>query len=243
MESPNAMGQASAKGHEPAKKRGFSYRRHILATGMFVVLVGVGCVGIWLSWYVAGRQMLIGFLGIMAINGLLALLTLLFIVHALFMLFAKPRSLKHAALRLFFVVIPPITFLLGFYISGVLGQPAFLLGFERWVVKNVDTEAIQGWLAAKGQKYVSNTYHPQKVPAEFPKYLVDFDPSWITIGAEREGEVTADFHWGSALAGHWDIVVGPPTMPMPKSSRMDLGNGYGQSCRVVKPGVYVTWNE
>jgi hypothetical protein len=243
MESPNAMGQASAKGHEPLKKRGFSYRRHILATGMFVVLVGVGCVGIWLSWYVAGLQMLIGFLGIMAINGLLALLTLLFIVHALFMLFAKPRSLKHAALRLFFVAIPPITFLLGFYVSGALARPAFLLGFERWVTKNVDTNAIQEWLATEGAKYSSKTYHGGKFPAEFPKYLVAFDPSWISIGAEREGEWTADFHWGSALAGHWDIVVGPPTMSMPKSGRVDLGGGYVEFRRAVKPGVYVTWSD
>jgi hypothetical protein len=233
---------------DAARKRDFSYRNHIIATGVFVVLVGIGSLGVWLLDYIGGLHNSPGLTFPIPtpafILGPLALLTLAFTVHGFFALFAKPRSLKHAVLRLFFVVIPPLTFLFGApVVFRILPHP-FLLGFGGWVAKNVDTTAIQEWLATEGHKYSSNTYYyPGKFPAEFPKYLVDFDPSWIMIGAEREGEVTADFHWGSALAGHWDIVVGPPTMQMPKSGRVGLGNGYEQFRRPVKPGVYVTWSD
>jgi hypothetical protein len=247
MESSDVTDQPPAGADDAAGQREFSYGGQIAALGVFLGLMGIGLAGSWSSFYIGGlrNDPWIGFLGFLVLGGLLALVTLVFIFHDLFMLFAKPRSLKHVALKLLFLVIPPIAFVLGFCVFRILPQPAFLLGFEGWVAKNVDTHAIQQWLATEGVNYAGKAYNGGNVPPELPKYLVAFKPPCLSIGAEGEGhwDGTAKFHWGSALAGHWDIVVGPPTMSIPQSGRVDSGAGHVEFHRVIKPGVYLTWSD
>lgn len=181
--------------------------------------------------YVGGTENLPGrgFIAFVQIYGVLALTGLGFIIWQCVQLFRTPCSGRVA-----FLIVPPIILVGGFMIIPPLA-PAFLRGFEQWVLREVDTDAIQQWLAAEGHKYVGwNLGSGHGFPEDFPDFLVRFKPSYISFhDSVPEGGLRVEFGWAGGWQA-WRLVVGLPDMPMPKEGLS--GDEYR---RPIKPGVYI----
>jgi hypothetical protein len=166
-----------------------------------------------------------GIFAFMTIYGVLGLASLGFIMWQFIQLFRRPRVGRGA-----FLIAPPIILVAGFMVMRPLTTP-FLDGFEQWVLRDVDTDAIQQWVATEGHKYTFQKYMGVVGPAEkLPDVIVRLKPTMIWFpDPASEGGLCVILGWGGALRG-WHVVVGLSDMPMPKET----------GCRrSIKPGVYI----
>jgi len=180
-----------------------------------------------------------GFLPSIALSGLLVPVSLGFIIWAIIQLFLPPHTLNRIFSRAAFLIAPPVILVAGFLISTPLATP-FLRGFEKWVLREVDTDAIQRWLATEGRDYAGKQYESREgFPKELPDFLVRFRPRYITFrNSTSEGGLCVEFEWGGGFA-HWGLTVGLPDMSTPEEGSIDLGGSETEFRRPIKPGVYV----
>jgi len=217
---------------------GPSFRRWFLRYKVEVAFLGLlaaaaigGAFYIRHAEYVGGMNRLgaKGEAAFMEIFGVLVLASLGFIIWTIIQLFHSPRTGKHALLQVAFLIVPPIILVGGFMITVPLSPP-FLRGFEQGVLREVDTDAIQQWVATEGHKYTFMKCRPEEVfPDELPGFLVPFKRTVIWFPAPAsEGGLRVEFLMGGLHS--WELVVGLPGMPMPKET------GFS---RHIKPGVYI----
>ena len=114
----------------------------------------------------------------------------------------------------------------------------FLRGFEQWVLREVDTDAIQQWLAGEGRNYAGRQYNGD-FPEELPDFLVRFKPKLVRFSnPASEGGLHIEFGCGGGLS-YWGLIVGLPDMPTPKEGDIDLSESETEFRRPIKPGVYI----
>ena len=102
------------------------------------------------------------------------------------------------------------------------GAVTYLEGFEKWVSKNVDINAIQSWiLSEEADKYLGRRYENGNFPPELPDFITNFDPLFIDFhGHESEKGKCIEFIWGSGISGLKGIVVGSPEMKTMQKGRL-----------------------
>jgi hypothetical protein len=123
---------------------------------------------------------------------------------------------------------------------GESGAAVYLQGFERRMLARADIEAIQQWLATDGGKYAGREYR-QDFLAELPKCLADLHPSVILFSnATAQHGVTVEFRWNAPHGENFGLVVGPPTMEIPKEGSIRLpDSSFNEFRRPIKRGAYV----
>jgi hypothetical protein len=149
------------------------------------------------------------------------------------------------------VCVMPAALIIGMLVGFICpifepGAMTFLRGFERWTERNVDTIAIQRWMADANDNYWDSRHwygksYPAKevIPEEFPDFLKDFNPQYLWLErSELDGTKIIRFEWGGAL-GHWGIVIGDPSMKMPELTEESYSKSVVEFRRILKPGVYV----
>ena len=216
------------------------YKSEVVILGFFAAMA-IG--GPWFAGhleYVGGTKNSHGdgFLVLMAVYGLLLLAGAGFTVHAIIQLILPPYTCRHILLRLAFVTAPALILVGGFIANFRIGAPSspFLRGFERWVVREVDIDAIQQWLATEGRKYAGQSVRSRD---ELPDFLVRFKPAYIRFRDLPAGTgLCVEFEWGGP-PGHWALIVGPPDMPMPEGDPPDLGPSEVEIRHPIRPGVYI----
>jgi len=165
--------------------------------------------------------------------------SLAFIIWAIIQFFRPPHTLTRILLQIVFLIAPPVVLVGGFMIGTPLAVH-FLRGFEQWVLREVDADAIQQWLATEGHSYANRQYNIREgFPKELPDFLVRFKPKFISFrNSMSEGGPCVEFGWGGGLAS-WGLIIGSPDMPMPKEGAINLTESETEFRRPVKPGVYV----
>lgn len=213
--------------NDPSSRRWFlRYKVEVAFLGLLAAAAIGGAFYIRHVEYVGGTKN-VGIEGTFAfirIYGVLGLASLGFIMWQFIQIFRPPCVGRGA-----FLIAPPIILVAGFMVMRPLTTP-FLDGFERWVLREVDTDAIQQWLPAEGRKYSFVKCNSTVFPKDLPDFLVRSNPTmiWFPNPAEEDG-LCVILGWGGTLRG-WYVVVGLPDMPMPKET------GYR---RPIKPGVYI----
>ena len=152
--------------------------------------------------------------------------------------------LKHSDIRqiLFMLALlvlgPAIVFCAFEYISPL--SPVFLEGFEQWVLKETDIDAIQTWLESEGAKHIGQVYSSKEgFPDDLPKFLVDLNPKLISFkySTSRNGPIIT-FNW-LLFMDDYGLIVGPPEMETPQKGLIKLRRDYYEFRRPVKPGAYI----
>lgn len=151
-------------------------------------------------------------------------------------LFRWPCSFSHLVIKLTLTAIPLLTCVGIMFVSKRM-PPSYLYGFRRWATANVDIEAIQQWLATDRAKYMG-LFSENNFPPEWPKGLTEFKPQSIAFGGTDANELTVSFFWG-AIDETWGLVVGPPTMTMPKAGKIDRSELHWEYRLPAKAGAYV----
>ncbi len=164
---------------------------------------------------------------------LLVFYSICFIVRV----FLSTRTVKNILIKITYVVMPFAIFFGSFMITIPL-TPVFLKGFEKWVLKEVDINAIQQWLATEGQQYKCE-YFTEDFPKEFPAFLTKNKPYIIIFeNSELDNTRYIDFRWGGGMDS-WGLRIGSPSMKMPEQGMLKIREGYYEFRRPIAPGVYV----
>ena len=119
------------------------------------------------------------------------------------------------------------------------GAVFFLKGYEKWVSKNVDINAIQTWLlSGEADKYIGEQYSPN-YPDDFPDFMTNFNPNIIIFhGEESEKGKGIEFQTGLGLA-YWGIVVGSPATKTKQEGVIKHSESDYEYKRSIQPGVYI----
>jgi hypothetical protein len=217
------------------------YKVEAVLLGLFAVLAIGGPLCAGYAEFLGGTKNSDGdgFGVFVGVYFLLVLTSLVFIASAIVRFFRSPRTLRHILLQIVFLIAPP-AFLVGGFLATPPGASAFLRGFERWVLQEVDTDAIQKWLATEGRDFAGRQYDIRHgFPEELPDFLVRFKPKFISFrNYISEGGPCVEFGWGGGLAS-WGLIVGLPAMPTPKEGAINLTESETEFRHPVKPGVYV----
>lgn len=123
----------------------------------------------------------------------------------------------------------------------------FLRGFEGWVNRNVDTDAVQKWIATNesywptsddenGKFYDTRREElPDELPGCFRKFKIQ---SVYFKRSELGSSRIVEFRWGGGM-WHWGVVIGDPNMVMPESGWEEISDGFWKYRRVIKAHVYI----
>jgi len=119
------------------------------------------------------------------------------------------------------------------------GAVFFLKGYEKWVSKNVDINAIQTWLlSGEADKYTGEQYSPN-YPDDFPDFMTNFNPNIIIFhGEESEKGKGVEFQTGLGLA-YWGILVGSPATKTKQEGVIKHSESDYEYRRSIQPGVYI----
>lgn len=122
------------------------------------------------------------------------------------------------------------------------GQPGavyYLRGFEKWVTKNVDVDAVQTWiLSQEADNYLCHRYERDNFPSDLPDFIKNVNPEWIVFFASEKGRCI-EFMWVNGISEYKGIVVGSPVMKTKQEELIKHSNTDFQYRRSIKPGVYV----
>jgi hypothetical protein len=203
---------------------------------VFLILLAAGAIGgdvyIRHAEYVGGMKNLgaKGFVAFIQTYGALVLASLGFILWEIIQCFRTSHTGRRASRHAAFLIAAPVILIGGWMIMAPLNSP-FLRGFEQWVRQEVDTDAIQQWLATEGRNCTCVKGSLEAVFGEqLPPFLVPLKQGQIWFpDPASEGGLRVEFLMGGALHG-WELVVGLPDMPMPKE---------GTTRRHIEPGVYI----
>jgi hypothetical protein len=161
-------------------------------------------------------------------------------------LFQEPSDAKTISSSIIGAFI--VGFFVGFFVPTAfeLGAVTYLKGFERWVTRNVDTDAIQQWIL------VNECYWPDPkrqdegfyglgkgIPDDLPECFTGFRRQYIYFKySELDHSRVVGFEWGGPMS-HWGIIIGPPNMKMPELMEEWYDDYDVVFRRILKPGVYV----
>jgi hypothetical protein len=115
-----------------------------------------------------------------------------------------------------------------------------LRGYEKWVEKKIDIEAIRQWLIALPPEYSGQYYFDAKdFPKELPLAITNLDPYHMNLSEFKNGQRQVEFEWGRAL-GHWGIRIGLEGMETPKEEEcIKFSESEWEYRRPIQPGVYI----
>ncbi len=222
------------------------WRRAYLIEAVLLVLLAAAAFGgrLWLVHveFVGGLNNCSGasIWAAFRVYPVLALVSVTLAIGAITQLFLSPRTCRHVLLRFGFLIAIPAIFAgsLAVAVPGELN--AFERGYEQWILKEVDIDAIQQWLAAEGHKYAGQGYYTSgNFLEDWPGFLTEFKPQYVAFpdSASQRGPYV-EFEWGGPLR-HWGFAIGLPTMPMPEEGAIDLTPTLLEYRYPIKPGVYI----
>ncbi len=178
-----------------------------------------------------------GFIAAMQTFGVLSLIGLAFMIWTLVRFLRSPGGGKRTPAHLAFLTVSALILVAHFMVTGPLAA-TFLRGFEQWVLREVDTDAIQQWLATDGRNYAGRQYNGN-LPEDLPDFLVRFKPRYVRFSdLASESGLHIEFGCGGGVS-LWGFVVGLPDMPTPKEGAIDVSRSTVEFRRPIKPGVYV----
>ncbi len=130
--------------------------------------------------------------------------------------------------------------LLDFSDAWSLGAEDFLRGYEKWVQKEVDIAAIQGWLVGLDPVYSEQGYfEAEDFPEELPVFITRLKPHHMNFSKFEKDQRCVEFEWGCAL-GHAGIRIGLPGMETPKGEEyITLPEDNREYRRPIQSGVYI----
>ena len=123
------------------------------------------------------------------------------------------------------------------------GAVHHLRGFEKWVAKNVDVDAVQTWIMSPdADQYLRNkssTYINYALPKDLPDFVSNFGPEYIAFRADESDKGRhVEIGW-STLGGSWGIIVGSPTMKTKQEGMIRHSKYHNEFRRPIKSGVYI----
>jgi hypothetical protein len=230
--------QANESSNEPHR----SYTLDIVLAAAVVVLVAGGSYLMYRAEYLGGMSNDPNQGFITGFPLLLAMLPLTFVVVVceLVRLFPWPRTSGHRLLRLAFLLFPPVVFSGSFVATTPLAE-AFLKGFERWVAREADLDALQDWLTTGGRRFASESLFLHRENSEaLPACLTSLRPWHVSFRAGgTEDEITVELCWPAGFSDEYGLVIGPPTMGTPKTGMIKVRQNCHEFRRPVRPGAYI----
>ena len=169
---------------------------------------------------------------------LLKIVIVLFVVTRIFF-HLKPdkRNKKYAITALVSVLIYIGSWIFMFTFDQP-GAVYYLRGFEKWVAKNVDVDAIQTWiLSSEADKYFGHRYYRDNFPSELPDFIKNINPEWIYAYKSEKGRCIK-LLWPHGFVEYRGIVVGSPTMETKQEELIKRSNYDFEYRHSIKPGVY-----
>jgi len=114
--------------------------------------------------------------------------------------------------------------------------------------RKADIPAIRNWLGTlenddcDGEMidlFSDSDYLRSQWPdsVEWPESLRVFNPHYVTLDLDDNGDPKIRLTWGAAL-GHWGVEIGMEDMRIPQSDFSE----FGEYRLALEPGVYV-WHE
>lgn len=224
--------------------RKINYKFDIIIIAAILAISIIGCVHINLIFYNAGFVNGIGFRAIPygLLYGLLKIVIVLFAVTRIFFhLKSGKRNKKYAVTALVSVLIYIGSWVFMFTFDQP-GSVYHLRGFKKWVIKNVDVDAVQTWiLSQETEKYFGNkhsAYMNQDFPKGLPDFVTNVAPEYIAF---RAGESDEEKHivigW-SSLDTSWGIVTGSPAMKTKQEGRIRHSKYHNEFRYPIKPGIF-----
>jgi len=230
--------------NEAVKQRSRSFTLDILLAGAVILLVGGGSYLTYRAEYLGGasntpNQGMILFFPLLVP---MLLVTLMAFICYLARLFPWPPTLGHWLVRLAFLLLPPAVLFGSFALTTPLAD-VFLKGFEQWVTREADIDAIQEWLATEGHPFAGQTFHLEPhtdAPEGLPTCLTALRPSALSFSdGEAEGEMSAKLWWPCGFGETYGLIIGPPTMHTRETGTIEVREDSSEFRRLIQPGVYV----
>ena len=169
---------------------------------------------------------------------LLKIVIVIFAVTRIFFhLKPEKRSKKYAITALMSFLI-----FIGYWISlPMFHQPGavhFLRGFEKWVAKNVDVDAIQTWIMSQDAgKYLGHRYVQGNFPSDLPDFITNPNPFWIDIYESEIGRYVG-LLWPHGFVEYNGVVIGSSIMKIKQEELIKHSNTDFEYRRSSKPRVY-----
>ena len=222
------------------KTRKASYKFDIVFILVFLAILITGTFYVRHFEYEGGlvNKMGLSILPWLYFTAIELLMLLFFSIRFLIRVCRPSHGIKHILIIIACVVMPYAIFFGSSMITTPLAA-AFINGFEKWVLKEVDIKAIQQWLATEGQKYKGQLYGYGEFPNDFPACLTESKPNYIYFGiSELDGTLYIEFNWGGGMSS-WGVRVGSPSMKMPEEGEVKIRESYYEDRRPIAPGVYI----
>lgn len=221
---------------------------------VFVILVPAGGF-----FYLCGRfSPYLTFLVVWFVYpGIVACLVLFIVASTRRLLLDWKRCTRRKRLITIVQIGIPIVFIASFVISVTtpietcLAQPGYkpyTYGFRERIRSKADIDAIQDWLRTLSREdctgenidILSDSFPfksrwPDSI--DWPKSLKAFNPHYVKVGLDENGNPKVRLTWGGALA-HWGVEIGMEDMEIPPS---DFSR-WGEYRLPLERGVYV-WYE
>jgi hypothetical protein len=225
--------------NEPMRTRRKPYVPDIVLTAVVVALAAGGSYFPDWAEYTGGLRGVGVGCGFLLVLGMRPLIVLVSLVVAVRWFLAKRHTPSHKLLRLTFPAICLAAILIPIRVSEPAAA-AYLRGFERRMLEEVDIDAVQQWLIANGLEYAGREYFSD-FPAELPGCLTEFHPWVIRFGdVASEHGITVEFRWLAPHGENFGLIVGPPTMKTPEEGMIRLpDSGFNEFRCPIKLGVYV----
>jgi hypothetical protein len=163
------------------------------------------------------------------------------VVRIFFHLSPGKRNKKYAvtALVSFLIFIGSWIFMFTFDKPGSVYH---LRGFKKWIVKNVDVDAVQTWiLSEQADKYLKkkpNAYFKHDFPEDLPGFITNVDPDYITFRAGESDGKNIVIGW-IALDTSWGVVVGSPIMKTKQEGKIRHSKYHYEFRYPIKPGIFI----
>jgi len=228
------------RGIVPAKREWLSYAVDIVLTATALILAVGGSHVIRWAEYVGGIRHDVGWgtSTSLALRPLIALIALILVLHAAAGFLRRSSTRRRMIASLAFSAIAVFATCTPVREPAPLA-PVFLKGLARGISKDMDIAAIQQWLATEARAYAGQSYRFE-FPDELPKCMVAFKPMCIRFNTPVPEEgMTVEFSWDTGHGEYHSLVVGPPTMEMPKTEMVGLPNGENEFRQTIGPGAYV----
>ena len=230
--------------NEALRQRSRSYTVDIMLAGAVILLV---CGGSYLTYraeYLGGASNEPNQGMILFFPFLVPMLLATFIAFICYLarLFPSPPTLGHWLVRLVFLLFPPTVLFGSFALTTPLAD-VFLKGFEQWVTREADIDAIQEWLASDGHRFAGQSFMLEtdaNTPEELPTLLTALRPWRISFSdGEAGSEMSVELWWPCGFSDEYGLIIGPPTMHTPKTGMIRVRAGCNEFRRAIRPGVYI----
>ncbi len=155
--------------------------------------------------------------------------------------------LKHSNIRqilfmLALLFLGPVIVICAFlYIPPPLSpSPAFLKGFEQWILQEAEIDAIQTWLANDGAKHAGQHYSSDDgFGDDLPECLVNLNPKFISVSNSTSlNGLSVEITW-SFFRDYYGLIIGSPKIETHKKGRIKIHRSLYEFRRPVKKGAYV----